>query len=644
MNILENHKAVIVDTSSSPFARLKPISLGKIALKEGFWLNRYRLNLDHTIPSQYNLLNQTGRLDNFRRVVREVQKPHQGYVFNDSDVYKWLEAASWSLQYDQSAGLESMIDQVIGLILPAQDKDGYINTYFSLDKIRERWTNISEKHELYCAGHLIQAAIAHHRVTGSYRLLNVALRLADLIYTTFGPSQVEATAGHPEIELALIELYRVTNEAKYLQQAELFINRRGRGMLGGVDYLLDHVPFRDMTILSGHAVRALYLCSGAADLALETGEVQLIDALDRLWNNLMSQQIYVTGGIGSRYAGEAIGMPYELPNARAYAESCAAIASLMWNWRMLQFHGKARFADMLEWTLYNAVLPGISLTGNEYFYINPLQDDGNHRRQAWFECACCPPNISRTIAALPGYMYGISEEGIWLHLYGSSHAEFELSSGSKFYLHQSTNFPWDGHILIELLDKSSPLATDAKPIRLGEFSLFLRIPAWVGNQDVSLLINGRLIKQSMQAGSYLKVHRNWKSGDKLELNIPMQVRFIESHPLITENTSRFAIARGPILYCLETADNPDVQLARVKIDPQSQPNAEYVPNLLSGIVSLQFVGRRMPLDKNWEGQLYRPYTHNKRNYRGRAIKLIAIPYYAWANREPGEMQIWNQAL
>jgi len=642
MNKLDQNP-VIVDTSQSPYARLKPISLSKISLDEGFWLDRYRINLKKTIPGQYRLLEQTGRLDNFRRVVGEVQKPFQGCVYNDSDVYKWLEAASWSLQYDQSEYLPALIDQTIELIVQAQDKDGYLNTYFSLDKIRERWTNITDKHELYCAGHLIQAAVAHHRVTGSYRLLNIAMHLADHIYMTFGPSQVEATPGHPEIELALIELYRTTYEPKYLKQAELFINRRGRGLVGGKEYYLDHVPFRDMNILAGHAVRALYLCSGAADLALETGETCLLDALDRLWNNLVNQQIYLTGGIGSRYEGETFGLPYELPNARAYAETCASIASLMLNWRMLQCQGKARYSDLMEWTLYNAVLPGISLDGNEYFYENPLKDDGNHRRQSWFECACCPPNISRTIAMFPGYLYSSSDEGIWLHIYTSSHADFEISTGQVVSIKQQTIYPWDGQISIEILDIASK-SSDPQFINSAEFNLFLRIPAWVGNQDASLLINGKTIRQSIVPGSYLKIHRHWKPGDKIELNLAMKVQFIESHPSVLENIGRLAITRGPVCYCLEGIDNHDVQFTQIKINPIGGSEAEYIHELLSGIVRLSLAGKVMPLDRSWEGQLYKPYTHTRKYYRGRTIKLVAIPYYAWANRQPGEMEIWHQTL
>ncbi|HEX9091505.1 MAG TPA: beta-L-arabinofuranosidase domain-containing protein, partial [Anaerolineales bacterium] len=364
--------AAITDTRHSPFAALKPVAIGDVSLEAGFWKSRQQINQGITIKSQYALLESTGRLDNFRRAAGKLDKPYQGFVYNDSDVYKWLEAASWTLISSPGGELHEMVEDTINLIAAAQQKDGYINTYFSLNKAAERWTDLLGKHELYCAGHLIQAAVAHYRVTGNEKLLDVVIRLADHIYSTFGPHQREMTGGHPEIEMALVELYRTTHEPKYLDLAALFINRRGYGLLDGSEYLVDHTPLRNMNHLAGHAVRALYLCAGAADLALETGETLLIDALNRLWSNMVHQQIYVNGGAGSRYDGEAFGAPFELPNTRAYAETCAAIASVMWNWRMLLLQGDARFADLLEWTLYNGVLPGISLDGRQYFYVNPL--------------------------------------------------------------------------------------------------------------------------------------------------------------------------------------------------------------------------------------------------------------------------------
>ena len=380
MNTRISNQAVIVDTSHSPYARLKPVPMNNIVLDKGFWEPRVNTTQTATLNTQYALLKSTDGLDNFRRVIGEIERSFRGYVFNDFDVYKWLEAVSWAMVSRRSEHFQEMIDQIVTLIIIAQDKNGYVNTYFSLERTSERWTNLLEKHELYCAGHLIQAAIAHRRATGESRLLEAAIRLADHIYSQFGPTGRMGTSGHPEIEMALVELYRITGDKKYLELAATFINRRGHHMLDGSEYLIDHKPFRELEYLTGHAVRALYLCTGAADLFLETGEPQIKTVLQRLWTNMVSQQMYITGVLGARHEGEAFGQPYELPNDKAFAETCAAIASVMWNWRMLQIDGEARYADLVEWTYFNAILPGISLDGKEYFYTNPLRDNGDHRR------------------------------------------------------------------------------------------------------------------------------------------------------------------------------------------------------------------------------------------------------------------------
>ncbi len=632
--------AVIVDTSHSPYSRLKPVPLSGISLDGGFWQFRVLMNQGVTIPAQFQLLEKTGRLDNFRRVSGDTKKPYQGYVFNDSDVYKWLEAASWTMIYSHEEHLRSWVDHVIALIIKAQDKDGYLNTYFSLNKIRERWTNLQEKHELYCAGHLIQSAVAHQRATGDGKLMNVAIRLADHICGTFGPSQVAGTSGHPEIEMALIELYRATGDAKYLKQAAIFLDRSGRGFLGNREYLLDHIPFRNLDHLVGHAVRALYLCSGAMDLALETGEQHLRTTLDLLWTNMVNQQMYITGEVGARHDGEAFGKPYELPNARAYAETCAAIASIMWNWRMLQLEGNPRYADLLEWTFYNAVLPGISLDSKEYFYVNPLMDNGDHRREAWFDCACCPPNICRTIAMFPGYMYSLSIEGIWLHLYAQSKAIIDLITGQQVEIHQNTSYPWDGHITLQITGLRLSHSNISGTINSVKFSLFLRIPGWLAAQKVYVKINGKPYRHNSTSGSYLEIHRNWKKGDIVALQLPMDVRFIESHPMVEENYERIAIARGPLLYCLEAVDNPDALLSDIRINPLVQPEIEFVPDLLGGIVRLRLSGSVRLVDTDWNNKLYRPIHLNLPHAYDRDIEIISIPYFTWANRKPGAMGIW----
>jgi DUF1680 family protein len=534
------------------------------------------------------------------------------------------------------------VDEVINIVAKAQDDTGYLNTYFSLERTSERWANLREKHELYCAGHLIQAAIAHFRVTGEQKLLDVALKLADHIVFTFGAGRHEGTSGHPEIEMALVELYRTTGDKKYLNLALLFIDRRGHNILGSSEYLVDHLPFRDLEYLAGHAVRALYLCSGVTDVALETGEEALVSALKRLWKNLVEKQLYITGGVGARHDGEAFGQPYELPNARAYAETCAAIANAMWNWRMLQLHGESKYADLLEWILYNAILPGISIDGLGYFYVNPLMDDGSHRRQEWFPCACCPPNLCRTLAMFPGYIYSVSSEGIWLHLYANCVAKIDLGSGIRIELEQSSNYPWDGKISLHV-NQVIPINPDLpKHSSIDEFSLFMRIPAWLDDQSATVQINGENYPVQPVSGSYLEIRRGWKVGDEIKVELPMTVHYRESHPYVLENTGRIAISRGPLLYCVEQVDHQDIAVPDLKINTAVAYGEESDASLLGGIVKLIFQGESMRIESKWDDRLYHPTKMTNNPSHGKQAEIIAVPYYAWANREPGVMQIWHK--
>ena len=638
---MNTNPAVVTETKHSPYARLKPVSIKNVHLDRGFWQSRIQTNQSVTLNTQYELLESTDRLGNFLRAAGNLAIPHQGHVFNDSDVYKWLEAASWTMAYYQSDDLLRKVEHVISLISAAQDKDGYLNTYFSLDKVGERWTNLQDNHELYCAGHLIQAAIAHHRTTGEEKLLNVAIHLADHLFTTFGPSRLEAIGGHPEVEMALIELYRTTGEANYLELASQFINRRGYGLLGGKKYFIDHLPFRNLHHLAGHAVRALYLCCGVTDLVLETGENQLLETLNTLWSNMVQQQMYITGGIGARHDGESFGKPYELPNASAYAETCAAIASVMWSWRMLQMDGDPRYADLLEWTLYNAVLPGISMDGKQYFYVNPLQADGSHRRQIWYECACCPTNISRTIAMLPGYLYSKSKEGIWLHMYASSHADIELTNGPSVGLHQLTSYPWDGQVTIDITIDHPTKSGLYRPENGFEFSIFFRLPGWLGARYIPVKVNDQAYEHQSKTGAYLEIHRTWHNSDHVAIDFPMEVRLLESHPFVVENTGRIALARGPLVYCLEEADNSEVSLSRFFIDSSEQTDIEYLPALLDGVVQLKHQARIGTLVPEWDQKLYRPLQVHTQKDASSGIQANFIPYFTWANRIPGAMQVWH---
>jgi len=624
--------AVVVNTSSSPHARLRPVPLTAVSQADDFWTPRRRINREITLPSQYQLLEETGRIDNFRRVAGQTTGPFRGRYYNDSDVYKWLEAVAWTLAADPDPALTRMADTVIDAIASAQQPDGYLNTYFAFERASERWTNLRDMHELYCAGHLFQAAIAHRRSTGEDRLLRVTRRLADHICDRFGPPETgkqPGTPGHEEIEMALVELARETGEPRYRQQAQYFLDTRGHGLIDGRAYHQDHQPFREMDRMTGHAVRAVYLNAGATDLYAETGAPALRRALDRLWRNMTTRQMYVGGGVGARHEGEAFGADYELPNARAYAETCAAIGSVMWSWRMLALEGDARYADVLETTLYNAVLPGLSLDGQSYLYQNPLSSDDTHRRQPWFDCACCPPNIARLLASLPGYFYSTSADAVWVHLYAANHARLPLLDGRTIELAQRTRYPWGGEVTIEVASA-------------GAFGLWLRVPGWC-ETGATLEVNGQPFPGDLTPGSYVEVRRAWQPGDVVLLSLPMPVRRVACHPYVTENAGHVALMRGPILYCVEGADHPGLDPRDLVLPADAELSATFQPDLLGGVVTLHGRAQVIPPDDGWSDRLYRTAGPRPEEPRGRPVDLTAIPYYAWANREPGPMQVWLRA-
>jgi len=639
--------AVVVDTSASPNAAHRPVPIRNVRLTDDFLAPRLRINRDVTIPSQFRHLEETNRFRNFRRAAGAFDGPFDGIYFNDSDVYKWLEAAASAIAADpdHTSELVAMTDVAIGLIERAQDDDGYLNTYFSVDRVSERWSNLRDKHELYCAGHLIQAAIAHRRATGSNRLLAVVTRFADLICDVFGPAaegKREETDGHEEIELALIELYRETGECKYLDQAQFFLDVRGRGTIGGSDYHQDATPVREQSAMVGHAVRAVYLNAGAADLLAEENDPALRAALDRMWANMTTRRSYVSGGIGSRWEGEAFGKDFELPNERAYAESCAAIGAMMWAWRMLVLRAEddTRYADWIEHALYNALLPGLSLDGRAYFYQNPLADDGTHRRQPWFGCACCPPNIARLLAQLPGYFYSVTSrrfpesdgrhDSVWVHLFADSMATIPLDGGGTVTLRQATRYPWDGAVAIEVTDLQ-----DA-----GDFTLQVRIPIWA--EGAAVEVNGEALPPAEAArGQYATIRRTWRAGDVVKATLPMPVVRMAAHPRVAGNAGRVALRRGPLLYCVEAADHP-VGDVRDFVLPNDAPVVPaYRPDLLGGVVVLTADAKLEAAAPGWDGALYRALQSVERDRAGRSsVTLTAIPYYAWANRGAGPMAVW----
>ncbi len=616
----------VVDLTRSRAAQLKPLPLSAVRLEDTFWQPRRQINRRETLKSQFEHLQATPRLANFRRAAGLEKGEFEGLIFDDSDVYKWLEAASSTLAQDDDADVRAMMDEVARTVAAAQQPDGFLHSYYTLHPEKERWENLRDNHQLYCMGHFLQAAVAHSRATGERELLDVATRLADCIDHDFGWGKREETDGHEEIELALVELYRETNEARYLQLAQFFIDVRGRGTIGGRDYNHDHVPFRVLDRMTGHAVRALYYATGAADVFLETGEDAMWNALEEQWKNFTQRQMYVTGGAGSRWEGEAFGFDFELPNQRAYTETCAAIAVVMWAWRMGQHSGEARFFSVLERALYNGVLSGLSLRGDEYFYQNPLADDGAHRRQKWFGCACCPPNIARLLAQLPGYFYSVSPEGIWAHLFAQSQAEISLPDGATVRLKQQTNFPWDGEIAFQI--EESPES---------EWSLFVRIPEWA--RGATLQIEGET--REVKAGEYHEIRRVWKNGDMAKLNVPMETRFLRAHPHVTENRGRVAVMRGPLVYCAEALDFNGVDVRDLQVSPQQPLVPVYENELLGGVVTLQGEVEIVASGEVWQNELYAPVA-DVQETSPRATPLKLIPYYAWANRAAAPMQVWLQ--
>jgi len=616
---------IITDTSISPYAKLYPVPIEEVRIEDNFWSWRLKILREVTLPSQYTLLERTGRIDNFRRSSGKISVPFSGLRFNDSDVYKWIEAVAFSLAYSFDENLYKLSRSVIDEVVAAQDEDGYLNTYFTFELKGMRWRNLRDSHELYCAGHLMQAGIAYYRSTGERSLLDSAIRFADHIYDTFITKGFRCVDGHPEIEMALVELYRTVRDGRYLDLACFFVDNRGLGLIGGSTYHIDHKPFRELSEIVGHAVRALYLNCGAADIYMETGDREIWEALQRLWRSMVYYKMYITGGVGSRYEGEAFGDDYELPNYRAYSETCAAVANIMWNWRMLNASRDACYTDIMELALYNAALSGISLDGKSYFYVNPLADRGYNRRQDWFTCACCPPNIARLIASIPGYIYSKSIEGLWIHLYIQSTISTSLD-GNRITLKQVTNYPWDGEVKLSI-----------EPKLEDEFSVYLRIPGWCRSFTVE--VNGRRIDTMIKPPSYIEIRRVWGYGDSIRLFMSMPIELVAAHPRVIENTSRVTIMRGPLVYCVEQSDNEGFDVWDLAVHRNTRFRLEWDRSIIGGVMKIIGDGYAVEDER---GALYTPI--DRLRYRIRGVEFRAIPYYAWANRNPGPMSVWIRLL
>ncbi len=624
----------IINTESSPYAKLHSVPVRAVRMGEGFWTARRKANVERSIPTMLQELEAHGIVDNFRRLSGNKKAERHGPVYTDSDIYKWMEAVAFVLQTEDHPKLRATMEPLTDEIAAAQEPSGYLNTYYVGDHKDQRFIEMYRSHELYCLGHLLQAGIAYYRATGSQRLLNVGIKFANYMVDKFGPDKRPALTGHPELEMALVELYRTTGNRRYLDFAGYLLSGVERERLKLTDrqvtYMFSGIPFTSRTELVGHAVRAMYAASGATDYYLETGDPAYRRTLETLWRDMVDHKMYITGGVGSRSEGEAFGEAYELPNAQAYTESCAAIANMMWNWRMLAATGEARFADVIERALYSGINSGMSLDGTLYCYRNPLESTGEKIRNPWYDTTCCPPNLERTFASLPGYLYSTSPEGVYVHLFHNSTLDWHLENGTGLKLSQETKYPWDGEVTLHI--------TPAAP---AEFSLFVRIPAWAKTANVTL--NGQPVAGSPTPGQYFRIERRWQAGDTVRLAFDMTPQLIVANPRVREDLGRLAVERGPLVYCLEQPDQLgldsifDASLP-VGADPSKEFKAEFLPDKLGGIVVLRHAGlaTAKPLS---DQALYQTLAAVQRPST-REVELTFIPYYAWANRGPANMQVW----
>jgi DUF1680 family protein len=631
---------------------LRPVPHTCVTFNDRFWAPRIETNRLVTLPIEYEQCRKTGRIGMWNWKPGRPNPPH---IFWDSDVAKWLEAAAGSLATHPDRELERQADAVIEGLAGIQMPDGYLNTHYALVEPEKRWTNLRDCHELYCAGHLMEAAVAYFEATGKRRFLDVMCRYADCIADTFGPrrGQKRGYCGHPEIELALMRLYRATGERRYFELARFFVEERGRkpcyfevearargdanwkSCRDGNEYFQAHAPLREQRDAVGHAVRALYLYSGAADVAAAAGDAGLMAACRRLWRSVTTRRMYVTGGAGSSRHGERFTCDYDLPNELAYAETCAAIALVFFAQRMLAAEGNGIYADVLERALYNGVLSGVDIEGRRFFYANPLaahpvsyaarpgEDKGAHTaldRQEWFGCACCPTNIVRLLASLGQYFYGVAPRALFVHLYAGGEATAEVA-GQSVRITQTTDYPWDGRVRIAV-DSARPAA----------FTIALRIPGWC--RVARLAINGRPVTPaSCLKRGYARLNRVWQAGDRIELSLPMPIERIEARPEVRSDCGRIALQRGPLVYCLEEIDNGP-HLADIALPRGATLTARRQLKLLGGCVTIEGHGCRRAA-QGWGSALYRPAASQRAR-----VTVRAVPYFLWNNRGSGEMRVW----
>ncbi len=629
---------------------IRPVPFTQVELTDSFWAPRLETNRTVSVPYALRMIEVTGRVDNFRKAARLMTGSHKGRRFNDSDVYKAMEAAAYTLRLHPDAALDKTLDDLIALIAQAQEPDGYLFTTRTNDPAHpapgsgpERWSNLRVSHELYNVGHMYEAAVAHFQATGKRTFLAIAEKNAALLFRTFGagPGRRRGFPGHQEIEIGLSKLYRVTGNRAYLDLAKFFLDERGH-YFGGErhapddpfavydsdEYMQNHKPVLEQDQAVGHAVRAMYMYSGMADVAALGGYPEYVTAIDRLWLDVAGRKQYLTGGVGARGGSEAFGDAYELPNAEAYTETCAAIGNALWNYRLFLLHGESKYMDVFERVLYNGLLSGVSLSGDRFFYQNPLESGGGYARSPWFEVACCPPNMTRFLPSLPGYVYATKDDVVFVNLFIAGTGRIPLP-GRPVVLTQETRYPWDGAVTLTVAPEAP-----------GPFELALRIPGWARGEAMPtdlyafldetgekpvLKVNGEPVALDIRDG-YARIRRGWKPGDSVEIQLPMPVRRVLANEAVAADRGRAAIQRGPVVYAIESADN-DNRVFSVVLPDAAVLSAEFRADLLNGVAAV--TGTAVVLSKDAAGKTVET-----------ARPFVAVPYYAWANRGPGQMLVW----
>jgi DUF1680 family protein len=625
----------------------------KVKLEDKFWLPRIRINHDVTIPASFERCENTGRIKNFEMAAAKSGAFCTIYPFDDTDIYKTIEGASFSMSLYPDPKLDAYVDGLIKKVAAAQEPDGYLYTARTIDPSNphkwsgnERWVKERElSHELYNSGHLFEAAAAHYQSTGKRNLLDIALKNADLVCATFGHDKLHVAPGHEVVEMGLVKLYRITGKKEYLETAKYFIEERGH--YAGYDsknpdvwkngaYWQDHIPVVEQDEAIGHAVRAGYLYSAVADIAALTGDAQFLAAADKIWNNMVSKKFYVQGGIGAVGDGERFGGNYELPNATAYNETCAAIANVYWNQRMFQLHGDSKYIDVLERSLYNGLISGVGMDGKSFFYTNAMEIRNNHThkdiertRSGWFPCSCCPTNVVRLIPSVPGYMYATKDDQVYVNLFANSHATLSVEK-KEVEIVQENNYPWDGNLVFKVNPRST-----------GAFKILIRIPGWArgeivasdlysfvdkSEKKISIAINGKPVDYTTDKG-YAVLSRSWKKGDVVNVVLPMDVQKISSNPKVEGNAGRVALQRGPLVYCAEWPDNSGM-VSNLILSPNASFQPEFKPELLNGVTVLKSEAQAIAIDAKTN------------SVSTKTQPFIAIPYYSWAHRGEGEMMIW----